>query len=772
VQLPRRLVLLLLSLAFTSFACQSEETGFVQFAVSRGQSLTSASSVTRVTVSSSGPNVPSVSTDLVQTNGVWGGVIGNIPVGTNREFVAEAFDSGGTLLFTGSASGISIGPDRTTFVAITLQELNPPPPFSNEAPIISFVSFSDLVVGPGGPIFLQAFAHDPNPGDTLSYAWTAPAGSFSSPSDRTTVWRAPNTTGVVSLTVTVSDSRGAASSLAIAVNVDAARTHPGEGSAVLDIRFNSWPVVAALAAAPTQLDVGQSATVTATATDSDGDSLSFQWASTCAGSWTNSTSSTASFSPSVIPSGSCNNCELSVTVSDGHGGQTTGTVAICIAESRTNRFPPTIIRSYQSSLTASPSQQITLEVTANDPQNSSMTFSWSANTGTTGTPQSSADTSRVMWAAPACVPTGITPTITAIVTNAYGLSATRTFGVTGLPTCLPSGTWSATGSMISYRSGHTMTLLLNGKVLVAGAGGGFSPRTAEVYDPAAGSWMSADSMTSLRSYHTATLLPSGKVFVAGGNVAGSTVATAEVYDPATGLWSPTGSMGSLRQGHTATLVPNGKVLVTGGGADTNGRSTAEVYDPETGSWSSTSSMAIARNDHTATLLPNGKVLVAGGRSGSNYWATAEVYDPATGTWSTTGAMATARSGHTAALLPNGKVLIAGGKSGSNYWATAEVYDPATGLWSPTGSMGSPRSFYAATLLSDGEVLVAGGHDGNTMLATAEVYDPSRGSWFPVGSMALRRYSLTATLLPNGKVLVAGGVVPGGISTETAEVYSP
>ena len=47
-----------------------------------------------------------------------------------------------------------------------------------------------------------------------------------------------------------------------------------------------------------------------------------------------------------------------------------------------------------------------------------------------------------------------------------------------------SGTWAATGSMAFARANFTATLMLNGKVLVAGGGnlsGGLS--SAEIYDP-------------------------------------------------------------------------------------------------------------------------------------------------------------------------------------------------------------------------------------------------------------------------------------------------
>jgi len=759
----KRHALLLLALVLASSGCRHEETGSAQFAVSVAQVL-SASSVSRVTVTSSGVDMPSVTTELVQTNGVWAGVIGNIPAGSNREFRARAFDSSNALLFEGASSSVTISANQTTLVAITLQEAHPPPSFSNEAPIIESVTATPTTVQLGSSVALQAIALDPDAGDTLSYAWTAPAGSFTAASNPSTAWIAPSTAGAVSLTLTVNDSRGASSAVTITVSVVNASS---EGGAAIDVRFNSYPVVSAISALRTRVDVGEFTTVSVTASDNDGDSLSYHWTSTCAGTWTNATASTTSFSPSARPLGACNNCQMTVTISDGRNGQTTGSLAFCVASTATNRFPPTIVRANQSSLTAQPSQQLTFEVTASDPQNSTLTFTWSASRGSVGMPQSSATTSRVVWTAPACVPTGTTVSMTATVTNAYGLATPRTFGVTGLPTCAVSG-WASTGSTSLPRHYSKATLQPNGKVLVTGGvfGGDFLA-SAEVYDPGMGTWASTGSMASPREQHTSMLLPTGKVLIVGGRInTSSTAATAETYDPATGIWSPAGSMASPRWAHVATLLPNGKVLVSGGAVITV-LAAAEVYNPTTGSWLPAGSMTAPRHHHTATLLNSGKVLITGGHDGFRNLVTAELYDLATDSWSPTGSMASGRRQHTATLLPNGKVLITGGISDSGPLVTAEVYDPATGSWSSTGSMAVARGAPSATLLPDGRVFVTGGANDNSL---AETYDPATGSWSPAGSMASSRIGHVATLLNSGQVLVAGGY--NGSYLATAEVYTP
>jgi hypothetical protein len=768
---------MLLALAAGCGTAQQDEesTGSAQLFGSVEQAI-SSSDVTSVRITVSAADMPTRTADLVKTNNQWSGLIGKLPAGTGRTFSAEAFNSSGTRLYAGSATGVTILAKQTTAVSITLQEVSPAPPFANAAPVITSLSAAPGTVEPSGTVTLNASASDANPNDALTYTWSAPSGAFAQPSSLSTTWTAPASAATVPLTLTVTDTKGLQGKVTFNVNVTS-----GKGDAAVNVSINTWPQVSNLSASATALEVNESTTVSATASDNDGDSLAYSWTASCPGTWTNATSATAQFTATALPgSSTCNNCNLTVTVIDSRngqpiGGQTTGTLSICVGPKQTALFPPDVVETFQSAASTSAGGTVTFRVKAVDPQGSAMSFSWASNTGTTGTPTTSADSSEVVWTAPSCTQPGVTVTVTATVTNSHGLSASQAFSLSGLTACT-GNEWAAAGSMAAARHGHRATLLPSGKVLITGGWadqhGGNPIALAEVYDPASGTWSAGASMASPRGDHTATLLPNGKVLVSGGYIAGSALASAEVYDPASGTWSATGSMATPRHAYTATLLPNGKVLVSGGW-DRSSLASAEVYDPASGTWSATGSMASARHWYTATPLPNGKVLVSGGSVHGSGWssmAAAEVYDPASGTWSATAPLASARHAHTATLLPNGKVLVSGGYPGSGRLASAEVYDPASGTWSAAASMVSARAGHTATLLLNGKVLVSGTGYGPTPTSFAEVYDPASGTWSVAASMITVRDGPTATSLPNGKVLVTGGSNGGPLAS--AELYTP
>jgi hypothetical protein len=360
------------------------------------------------------------------------------------------------------------------------------------------------------------------------------------------------------------------------------------------------------------------------------------------------------------------------------------------------------------------------------------------------------------------------------------------FRAPGNSASFSAGSVSEAAHMQIARASHSSTLLPDGKVLIAGGFGGSgtesSPyRSTEIYDPRTGSFQPAGNMTIGRTGHTATLLKNGKLLIAGGWTGRYNVRrSAELYDPATGVFAPTGDMVVERAGNTAALLPDGRVLVAGGEEPSeNALSSAEVYDPSTGKFTRTGDMTEPRGEATATALRNGKVLIVGGGSGhypsQNVYLSAELYDPATGKFTSTGQMAVGRHKHAAVLLGSGKVLVVGGSDNRDWhgeYSSAEIYDPATGMFSVTGTMSTARFKlpYAAVLLGNGTVLVAGGG------SFAEVYDESKRSFSKVeGSLGAARFFASATVLPDGKALITGGYAESGgdlPSTTGAWIYRP
>lgn len=250
-----------------------------------------------------------------------------------------------------------------------------------------------------------------------------------------------------------------------------------------------------------------------------------------------------------------------------------------------------------------------------------------------------------------------------------------------------SGSWSLTGSMLSIRFDHTATLLENGKVLVVG---GWNPASrevngsAELFDPVTGTWsLTGSPAVARQSGHSATLLQDGKVLVTGGFTTARSdevTSSAELYDPATGTWTATGSLAHPRANHTESLLEDGTVVVTGGRRpDGVVVGSTELY--AAGIWAAAGSLNTPRALHSATVLPDGRVLAAGGYDGSasgEPTSSSELFDPATQTWEAAGFMGTARADHSATLLADGTVLAAGGIGPGGFFhvASAELYDPS------------------------------------------------------------------------------------------------
>lgn len=245
---------------------------------------------------------------------------------------------------------------------------------------------------------------------------------------------------------------------------------------------------------------------------------------------------------------------------------------------------------------------------------------------------------------------------------------------------------------------HTSIKLNNGDILLTGGWKGRqqfwtgtdSQATAEIYDVSKSRFYSVGSMKVPRTGHTLTKLDDGRILVVGGFKVdyqgnGEGISSVEIFDPKFNKFKKIKSR--LRYGrghHTATKLRDGRVLISGGfNANNKATNTLELYDPSTNSFELIDvEMNEPRAYHQAVLLPDGKVFLAGGQiehfptksigdECKTCTKTAEIYDPyAIISTKTSSEMNTERSQFSATLTNDNRVIIIGGKGNSARFTTS------------------------------------------------------------------------------------------------------
>lgn len=179
--------------------------------------------------------------------------------------------------------------------------------------------------------------------------------------------------------------------------------------------------------------------------------------------------------------------------------------------------------------------------------------------------------------------------------------------------------WTRVGDLRMPRYLATATRLPDGRVLLAG---GFTSsqnhtptRAVELFDPATGRWSAADPLRVARASHSMTMLADGRILVAGGEAQpqDAVTETTETWSPATGRWT---TAGPLPVGtRLASAAPFGSGVLTAGGIDGSNALTAaaSVFDPATGAWTPLAPLPVAAAPVLITL-EDGTVLAIASRS--------------------------------------------------------------------------------------------------------------------------------------------------------------
>ena len=178
-------------------------------------------------------------------------------------------------------------------------------------------------------------------------------------------------------------------------------------------------------------------------------------------------------------------------------------------------------------------------------------------------------------------------------------------------------------SMPEPKYQHTVTLLNDGRILVAGGittGGAYSNR-AYIFNPSNNNWTTV-MMNVVRTSHTATKLNDGRVLIIGGESMTlpsgpyTPAPNIEIFNPSTNTFTQASSLNKLRKNHDSILLSDGNVLIVGGHElgipvvrETN---TAEIYNYQTGVISYTSNLTWGRISPTLVRLQSGAPLVIGG----------------------------------------------------------------------------------------------------------------------------------------------------------------
>jgi hypothetical protein len=193
---------------------------------------------------------------------------------------------------------------------------------------------------------------------------------------------------------------------------------------------NTPPSLTGITAQPSSTTSGDTVTISLEASDPDGDTLTYSWAQEPA-SPAGTFSSTSAPNPTwTAPQVAANTTfRLTLTVSDGKASPVTGSVTITVLPPAPANRPPTLTQGPQASATTVDEQQaISLSVTASDPDNDTLTYSWTQEPASPAGTFNSSSIANPSWTTPDVSANG-TYTLRVTVTDGRGGSAQGTVSI-------------------------------------------------------------------------------------------------------------------------------------------------------------------------------------------------------------------------------------------------------------------------------------------------------------------------------------------------------
>lgn len=344
-----------------------------------------------------------------------------------------------------------------------------------------------------------------------------------------------------------------------------------------------------------------------------------------------------------------------------------------------------------------------------------------------------------------------------------------------------TSTWSTVASLSNGRGGPGAAAMY-GRIYAIGGGNTIGSYLADVqtYTPPANSsgntWSSRAALPSPSREYAASVVTNGQIYVIGGQNNGSTptyYSTVQAYNPLTNSWTTKASMPTARSGLAAVVV-DGKIYAIGGEDGSYYYSRVEAYDPISNTWESSAraNMTTARSSLAAVAV-SGKIYAIGGYNGSDV-SSVEVYDPAANSWTSGVSLPQARQA-VSAVGAYGKIYVTGGYNNTNgYLPNVLMYDPtAGGSWVTKAAMAVPRDLMGIAHL-DGKIYALGGYtspSGGTVYSNVDAYNILTNTWTGRRDISIARAGLTGAAI-GGKVYATAGVGVGGTLITTHEAYTP